>query len=187
VVNPQIAVATTHNRRRRNGLYLLRHNADVQPFIAVVGKAVEPKSVVKTTKEDDVVFEPDVGPTSAAPTAEAPAAEASTSKTSSPDAGTAARGSETKALTVTPSNARRRVMRLSVSYPARGTMSGRPVMRGTARHLRRTARRRPFRMADLFTATTITRFWTIGRSLFCELAAVAARLEQLLAAAAAKI
>jgi hypothetical protein len=72
-------------------------------------------------------------------------------------------------------------MWLSVSYSVRGSISGNPVMRRTARL------RRPPRLSDLFAPSAITCLCTIGWSVFCKIGAVPARLEHLLTAAAAKI
>jgi hypothetical protein len=55
VVNPQIAVAASHDRFGHERLHLLRHNADIGSAAAVISKAIDANTVVETTEEDDVM------------------------------------------------------------------------------------------------------------------------------------
>src|SRR5262249_20794249 len=81
-VDPQIAVATAHDRRRHDLLHLLRHDSHIGSATAVVGEAIEAQAAVEPSEKGDVVFEPDVGP----PSATSSEASASRAGTASPEA-----------------------------------------------------------------------------------------------------
>src|SRR5262245_32211935 len=72
VVDPQIAVAAANDRRRHDRLHLLRHDTDISPVAAVIGKAIEPKAVLEMADQGDVLFEPDIGTPTTAPAATSP-------------------------------------------------------------------------------------------------------------------
>ena len=89
IVDPQIAVATAHDRLRHDLLHLLRHDSHIGSATAVVGEAIEAQAAVEPSEKGDVVFEPDVGPPSATSSeASAASSEASASRagTASPEA-----------------------------------------------------------------------------------------------------
>src|SRR5262245_36628681 len=60
IENPQVAIATAHDRFRHDRLHLLRHDTDIDFVIAVINEAIEANAVVETADEHDVVFEPHV-------------------------------------------------------------------------------------------------------------------------------
>ena len=60
VIDAQIAILTSRNGVRYNGLYFLRHHADIGPIAAVIAEAIVAYAVVQTAKQDDVVLERDV-------------------------------------------------------------------------------------------------------------------------------
>ena len=76
VMDSQVSIAAAHHRCRHNRLDLLRHHADIELFLAVVGEAVKAKTIVESAQQDDVMLERDVGPpaSAAAPAAAAPKA-----------------------------------------------------------------------------------------------------------------
>jgi hypothetical protein len=59
-------------------LYFLGQYTDIDPVGTIVSKPVKPKSVVETTKQNDIVLERNIGPAAAAPAPETSAAETST-------------------------------------------------------------------------------------------------------------
>src|SRR5262252_1956646 len=93
IVDPQIAVATAHDRLRHDLLHLLRHHSHIGLVTAVVGEAIEAQAVVEASEQGDVVFEPDVGPPSA------------TSSTSASRAGAACKASASRATAATKARA----------------------------------------------------------------------------------
>src|SRR5262245_6165645 len=77
VEDPQVAIATAHDRVWHDGLHLLRHEADIGLVAAVVTEAIEAEAVVEPAEQRDVVLERYVGAPAATATP-APAAAATT-------------------------------------------------------------------------------------------------------------
>src|SRR5215475_16218705 len=76
IEDPQIAVATAHDRVRHDRLHLLRHHADIGLVAAVVAEAIEAEAVVEMAEQRDVVLERNIRPPSAATATAAAAAAA---------------------------------------------------------------------------------------------------------------
>src|SRR5262249_54083071 len=104
IVDPQIAVATAHDRLRHDLLHLLRHHSHIGLVTAVVGEAIEAQAVVEASEQGDVVFEPDVGPPSATSSTSASGA-AATSEASTARAGAACKASGSRAGAATKARA----------------------------------------------------------------------------------
>ena len=85
VIDAQVTVAVTNYRLRHHLLHFLCDDADIGAIAAVIAEAIIPKPVAEMAKQDDVVFEHDVGSPSAATTAAATttAAEAAAAPTES--------------------------------------------------------------------------------------------------------
>src|SRR5262245_18450895 len=66
IANAQHAVVATRHRIRTHELHLLPHDADIGLVAAVVGEAIEPKTVVEMAEQHDVVLDVDVGATATA-------------------------------------------------------------------------------------------------------------------------
>src|SRR5664279_975790 len=61
VIDPQIAVAATHDSIGHDGLDFLRHHADIGLVAAIVAEAVEAETVVEMAEQDDVMLGADIG------------------------------------------------------------------------------------------------------------------------------
>src|SRR5262245_116273 len=66
VEDTQIPVASAHNRIRPEGLYLLRHDADIGLIAAVVAESIKAEAIAEVTEQVDVVLERDIRAPSAA-------------------------------------------------------------------------------------------------------------------------
>src|SRR5262245_38540626 len=69
VEDHEVAVLSSHDRLRHDRLHLLCHESDVGLLAAVIAEAIEPKAVVETAEEGDVVLERNIGPPAAASSA----------------------------------------------------------------------------------------------------------------------
>jgi len=79
VVDPQIAVAAAHDSFGHDRLDFLRHHANIRFIAAIVAEPIIAKAVIEMAHQDDVMFQPDVGPpavAAAATTTTAPSATA---------------------------------------------------------------------------------------------------------------
>ncbi len=56
VENSQVSVPAAHDRIWRNCLHLLRYDADIDLFTAVVAKAIKAETIVEPTDKADVVL-----------------------------------------------------------------------------------------------------------------------------------
>ncbi len=175
-MDSQVAIPPALDSLRHDRLHFLRHHADIGLVGAIVGKPVEPETAVETTEKDDVVLEGDIRPASAAPASEAPAAAETPAADTTP-----ARRPVAMTAPATTSDPRCAV-RLPVSRLAGGGAAGRPLRRPSGG-----MRRRALALAGLLASATVTRLCAIARLLLCDLGAVSARLQHLLALAAAKI
>jgi len=78
VVDTQVTVAVTNDCLRHHLLHLLGHDAHIGAMAAVVAEAIVAETVGQMAKQDDVVFDRDVGSPSAATSAGATAAATAT-------------------------------------------------------------------------------------------------------------
>ena len=78
VVDAQVTVAVTSYCLRHHLLHLLRYDAHIGAIAAVVAEAIVAETVGQMAKQDDVVFDRDVGSPSAATSAGATAAATAT-------------------------------------------------------------------------------------------------------------
>ena len=94
VEDPQVSVATTSHRLRRNLLHLVRHDTDIGLLAVVVAETIEVQAIGKPAEQHDVVLQGDVRPPSAS-TAATPSAAATATRT--PATGADARTTATAA------------------------------------------------------------------------------------------
>ena len=78
VEDPQIPLPVTHNRLRHDCFNFLRHHTDIGAIAAVITEAIVADAVGEMAKQNDVVFDRDVGSPSAATSAGATAAATAT-------------------------------------------------------------------------------------------------------------
>src|SRR6516164_6642533 len=71
VEDPQVPVASSYHGAGQHALHFLRHHPNIGLVAAVIGKAIEAKTVVEHSQQDDVVLEVDIAATSAATSASA--------------------------------------------------------------------------------------------------------------------
>jgi 1-aminocyclopropane-1-carboxylate deaminase/D-cysteine desulfhydrase-like pyridoxal-dependent ACC family enzyme len=109
VVDTQVTVAVTNDCLRHHLLHLLRHDAHIGAMAAVIAEAIVAKAVGEMAKQDDVVFDRDVGAPSAATTAAA-AATPEAAATATEAAGSHPAAAETSAADA-PTSARRNNVR----------------------------------------------------------------------------
>ena len=60
VGDSKIAIAAPRDRVWRDGLYFLRHDADVGFVAAIVTKAIEPKAIVKPADQRNIVLQSNI-------------------------------------------------------------------------------------------------------------------------------
>src|SRR4029079_13382414 len=95
VEDPQVSVATTSHRLRRNLLHLVRHDTDIGLLAVVVAETIEVQAIGKPPEQHDVVLQGDVGPASAS-TATTPSAAATRTPATGADARTPATGADAR-------------------------------------------------------------------------------------------
>jgi len=66
VIDTQVTFAVTNDCLRHHLLHLLRHDAHIGAIAAVIAEAIIAETVGEMAKQDDVVFDRDVGSPSAA-------------------------------------------------------------------------------------------------------------------------
>ena len=76
VIHSQVPVSPAHNSFGHDLLHFLRQYTDIDPVGTIVGKPIEPKAVVEATEKNDIVFERNIGPATAAPAAKTSSASA---------------------------------------------------------------------------------------------------------------
>ena len=85
IVHAQVTIGVTNDCLRHHLLHFLRHDADIGAIAAVITEPIVPKAIGEMAKQDDVVFDRDVGSPSAAATAAASTtAEATTATAAEP-------------------------------------------------------------------------------------------------------
>lgn len=182
VVDPQVAVLTTHDGLRHSCLHFLRHHTDVSSIAAIIAEAIVAKAVGEMAEKDNIVLERDIGssPAAAAATTTTTHARATTA-TAHACATTAAAGAETcvsaRGLGLRYSaglNVSKSVATASACRPrTRPLSSARPLdSSGTGT--------RPLSGAGAST-------WTTSAATITKIGLAAARSENLFAAAAAEI
>ena len=106
IVNTKVAIAVTNYRLRHHLLHFLRDDTDIGAIAAVLAETIVAKSVREMAKQDDIVFDHDVGSTSAATPAAATTTTEATAATEA--AGSHAASAKPSSATQTRATASRR-------------------------------------------------------------------------------
>lgn len=110
IMDSQIAVGATRDRRRHDGPHFLRHDSNIARRAATICEAIEAEAAVEMAEKHDVLFKRDVGSPAAATAAAA--STAATSRSSATATAAASRSSTATAAATTLSKARLSTLRL---------------------------------------------------------------------------
>src|SRR5262249_46488709 len=82
----KVAIPAAHDRLRQDHLHFLRHDADIDLVVAVIAEAIEPKAVVESVEQDNVVLKRYIGPPATAASSSATTTRGHARRSSSADA-----------------------------------------------------------------------------------------------------